>query len=138
MKAAAISHLKGTIKESLKQIDAINSTMSDNNQNPACLSKADMAEIELSLQSPGKNFDLKGSRFTHSEKLQFTKVKSMSIVIVWQILTLNRYNFFLQEESNQAVSVVSSSTEEVVFFFNLLVFFIRSEVISSKENFILQ
>ena len=74
MKAAAISHLKGTIKESLKQIDAINSTMSDNNQNPACLSKADMAEIELSLQSPGKNFDLKGSRFTHSEKLQFTKV----------------------------------------------------------------
>ena len=63
--------------------------MSEHNQNGACLSKSDLAEIELSLQSNLKNFDVKDSRFTHSEKLQFTK-----------------------EDSEQVVSVSSSSEEK--------------------------
>ena len=63
--------------------------MIDNNQNRACLSKSDLAEIELSLQSNMKHIGIKGSRFTHSEKLQFTK-----------------------EDSDQAVSVSSSSEEK--------------------------
>ena len=56
--------------------------MSENNQNAACLSKSDLAEIELSLQANMKHFDVKGSRFTHSEKLQFTKEESDQVVTI--------------------------------------------------------
>ena len=89
VKNVAFKELKKSIKDNIKLIDEINDTMIDNNQNRACLSKSDLAEIELSLQSNMKHIGIKGSRFTHSEKLQFTK-----------------------EDSDQAVSVSSSSEEK--------------------------
>ena len=87
MKWVALNDLKNYIKDNLKLIDDINGTMTDNNQNEACLTKSDLAKIELSLQSNMKHIDTKG--FTHSEKLQFTK-----------------------EDSDQAVTVSSSSEEK--------------------------
>jgi chromosome segregation ATPase len=89
MKRVALNDLKNYVKDNLKLIDDINGTITDNNQNGACLTKSDLAEIELSLQSNMKHIDTKGTRFTHSEKLQFTK-----------------------EDSDQAVTVSSSSEEK--------------------------
>ena len=68
----------------------------------------DLTEIDLILTS--KTMTGKGSRFTHNEKLQFTKVKYKQF---FQI-QFNFQNKFLIQEENEQVSVVTSSTEEVV------------------------
>lgn len=71
-KADALNYLKNSIKSELKKIN----DSSESIEGSSCLTRADLAEIELNLLSPSnKNLLNKGSRFTHTEKLQFTKVK---------------------------------------------------------------
>ena len=71
-KADALNDLKNSIKSELKKIN----DSSESIEGSSCLTRADLAEIELNLLSPSnKNLLNKGSRFTHTEKLQFTKVK---------------------------------------------------------------
>ena len=78
-KESAITELKNAIKSNLKRIDDINNKIYDNLENSSCLSKSDLDEIEQSLQGNLKNIFVKGSRFTHTEKLQFTKVRFLVI-----------------------------------------------------------
>ncbi len=81
-KESALNDLKNAIKSDLKKINY----SSESIEGSSCLTRADLAEIELNLQSPNKNLLNKGSRFTHSEKLQFTKV---NISFFWIYFSLN-------------------------------------------------
>lgn len=65
-KADAINGLKNILKTNL-------SVLEDKSQSN-CLTKSDLAEIENELdQIANKHLLVKGSRFTHTEKLQFTQ-----------------------------------------------------------------
>jgi hypothetical protein len=70
VKEKTLNYFKENIRREVKRVEQIN-----NREVDSCLTVADLVEIESSLQTvSGKNLFLKGSRFTHSEKLQFAQV----------------------------------------------------------------
>ncbi len=87
-KVEAMKQLKELLKSSIKEMNDMYK-LSEKNQN--FLTRADLAEIEAELQnSDARNLLIKGSRFTHSEKLQFSK------------------------ETDSQVSILSGDSEEVI------------------------
>lgn len=87
-----MNELKAALKSSLKKA---NDTFNLDSNSSSSLNNSDLADIDLNLNS--KTISGKGSRFTHNEKLQFTK-----------------------EENEQNVSVITSSTEEVIISFKII------------------
>ena len=72
LKEARMNELKDAIRNGIKQG---NELIEDSAQSSkSTLSMTDLAEIDAALESSPKFNANKNSRFTHSEKLQFTQV----------------------------------------------------------------
>ena len=88
-KMEALKALKQVLKGSLKEAERISKEKSSNT-----LSKSDLVDIENDLQQlSARNLITKGSRFTHSEKLQFTQVIYLIFELITHLIFFNEIEF---------------------------------------------
>ena len=70
LKDLAIKRFGAIIKDELRRVEESKNVLIDA-KNSSCLTSSDLADIEAQVHLlDGKNLIVKGSRFTHSEKLQ--------------------------------------------------------------------